>query len=78
MGTPGDKDWIGKRDRMVSLRLTEEEFERIEGLIQKIQARQRYVKKADILRELLGVVDTGLISVEERQAIARESNGSQG
>lgn len=58
-----------KRDKMVSVRLTDEEQERLEAVIVTVLARERYAKKADVLRELLGVADTGMIMLEDKLAL---------
>src|SRR5262245_1258752 len=63
-----------KRTIMVSVRLTEAELARVERVVQDVQARQPYAKKSDILREILGVVDTGMITDRERKHLKDKSD----
>jgi hypothetical protein len=63
-----------KRDKMVSIRLTETELATLESVIELALQRGHYIRKSDVLREILGVVDTGLIN-ESNRAILRGTTG---
>lgn len=59
-----------KRDKMVSVRLNDEELERLESVVNTVLGRERYAKKADVLRELLGVMDTGMVLLTDRERLS--------
>ncbi|MGH9827271.1 MAG: hypothetical protein ACREDR_28920 [Blastocatellia bacterium] len=58
-----------KRDQMISIRLTASESARLDAVIELVLKRGAYIKKADVLREILGVVDTGLITTSDRHLL---------
>lgn len=56
----------GKRIKMISVRASEEEIARVKALAAEVIKIYPYVKEADVLRELLGLIDTGIITKEMR------------
>jgi hypothetical protein len=63
---------MDKRENMISFRLNDEEFARVDLVIKRVLSRNRYIKKADVYRELFGLVDTGAISIEEKDYLKGE------
>lgn len=63
-----------KRLKMVSFRASDDEIARIKALTADIQKRHPYVKEADVLRELVGLVDTGIITAGLRKRLLSTSS----
>jgi hypothetical protein len=58
-----------KRDRMVSVRLYEWEEKRLQDVSSDIMKRNSYLTQADVLRELLSIVDTGVVTKADRERL---------
>jgi hypothetical protein len=58
-----------KRTRMLSFRANEEEIARIKEFAKGLIEKYPYMKEADVLRELVGLVDTGVITPEMRRGL---------
>lgn len=58
-----------KRMKMLSVRVSDEEIARVRGLARKIKKAHPYVKEADVIRELLGLVNTGIITSDIRREL---------
>lgn len=58
-----------KRTRMLSFRVSDEELARVKGVAAKVKEKHRFVEEADVLRELLGLEDNGLITKELRKQL---------
>lgn len=54
---------------MISVRATLEEKKRVSAFAAEIIRANRYVTEADVLRELIGIEDTGLITPEMRKRL---------
>lgn len=52
---------------MISFRLTDEELVRVDRVVASAIKRNPHLKKANIMREMIGVIDTGIITKEERE-----------
>jgi hypothetical protein len=59
-----------KRLKMLSVRASEEEIGRVKELAAELMAKHRYLKEADVIRELIGFENTGLITPEMRQRLS--------
>ena len=57
---------MSKRDNMISFRLTDEELVRVDRVVSVVIKRNPHLRKANVMREMLGVIDTGIITSEER------------
>lgn len=66
-----------KRLKMVSFRASEEEVRRIKELSAELIGRNPYLKEADILRELVGLENTGIITKEMRQKLLPVKPGDE-
>ena len=55
-----------KRAKMLSVRASEEEWERVKNFCQRVIRHHPYMTEADVLRELIGLIDTGLITPRMR------------
>ena len=55
---------------MLSVRVSEEELERVKALADKLIRKHRYLKEADVIRELIGLENTGLITKEMRDYLS--------
>jgi predicted transcriptional regulator len=64
-----------KRLRMLSVRASDEEKARVKRLAAAIIKANPYVTEADVLRELIGLVDTGLITDEMRRGLQSDEDG---
>jgi hypothetical protein len=62
-----------KRTRMLSVRVTDEEYARVKRVCAEIKIAHRYLTDADIFRELLGLIDTGLIRPAMRRRLQAET-----
>jgi predicted transcriptional regulator len=58
-----------KRLKMLSVRASDEEKTRVKKLAEAIIKQNPYVTEADVLRELIGLVNTGLITDEMRRSL---------
>jgi len=58
-----------KRTKMVSFRASEEEIQRLKALCAELIEQNRYLKESDILRELVGLENSGLITDATRQKL---------
>jgi predicted DNA-binding protein len=58
-----------KRNKMLSVRASDEEIERVKMLATELIRTHRYLKEADVIRELIGLEDTGLITPEMRRRL---------
>jgi hypothetical protein len=58
-----------KKTKTVGMRLEPEERQRFDALMDLVLRRNPYVSKSDVLRELTGFTDTGLLREEERMMI---------
>lgn len=58
-----------KRTKMVSFRASEEEIQRIKALCAELIEQNRYLKESDILRELVGLENSGLITDATRRKL---------
>lgn len=68
-----------KRTKMLSVRASEEEVRIVKQFAAEIRKTNRYAKEADVLRELIGLEDTGLITPTMRKrllALLRENTPS--
>jgi len=63
-----------KRVKTLGVRVTEEENERLEMLLAKIRVKVPYIDMAKLMRELIGLVDCGLVTEEDRQALRVEAS----
>ncbi len=63
-----------KRTKMISVRASEEEIARVKLFAKGLISKYPYMKEADVLRELLSLVDTGVITEEMRRSLSI-SNG---
>jgi hypothetical protein len=59
-----------KRQKMISVRASEEEIARVKTLAHELIKTNKYLKEADVLRELLSLIDTGLITKEMRRRLS--------
>lgn len=66
-----------KKQKMLSVRVPPEDAEKLKTLVKKVKERNAYVTEADVIRELIGFLDTGLITTEMRIWLAQTS-GDQG
>jgi hypothetical protein len=64
---------MAKRQLMLSVRVTEEEKKRVKKLANDLKRKHRYLKESDVLRELIGFEDTGLITAEIRKSLQSEA-----
>jgi hypothetical protein len=60
-----------KRSKMISVRASEEEIRRVKDLAAALIEKNPHLKEANILRELLGLVDSGLITREMRWKLSQ-------
>jgi hypothetical protein len=60
------------RDKMISVRATPYEKRTVKAFAAEIIKTNRYLKEADVLRELIGLEDTGLITPEMRRRLISE------
>lgn len=58
---------------MVSFRASDDEIARIKSLTAELQKKHPYVKEADVLRELVGLIDTGIITIDMRKRLSSAS-----
>jgi len=58
-----------KRLKMLSVRASDEEVARVKRLAAAIIKSNPYMKEADVLRELIGLENTGLITNEMRRSL---------
>jgi len=58
-----------KRNKMLSVRASEEEIARVKEFAAVLIKKNRYLTEADILRELIGLENTGLITPEMRRRL---------
>lgn len=63
-----------KRLKMVSFRASDDEIARIKLLTAELQKKHPYVKEADVLRELVGLIDTGIITIDMRKKLSSTLN----
>lgn len=54
---------------MLSVRASEEEIGRVKKLAAELMRKHRYLKESDVIRELIGLEDTGLITNEMRKKL---------
>ena len=54
---------------MIAFRATDEEIERIDALVALIQSKYRFMNKSDVLRELVGLERSGLVTPEMRDGL---------
>lgn len=66
-----------KRNKMLSVRASEEEIARVKRFAAELIKKNRYLKEADILRELIGLEDTGLITPEMRRRLRMDHDSDQ-
>lgn len=59
---------------MVSVRATAEEKQRIKAFAAELRRTHRYLTEADVLRELIGLEDTGLITPAMRKMLSTEKH----
>lgn len=64
---------MAKRQLMLSVRVSEEEKEKVKKLANELKRTHRYLKESDVLRELIGLEDTGLITPEIRKRLRTEA-----
>jgi len=57
---------------MVSVRVTVEEKQRIKAFAAELRRTHRYATEADVLRELIGLEDTGLITPAMRKRLSSQ------
>lgn len=62
---------------MVSVRATPEEKQRIKAFVAEIKQTNPYLTEADVLRELIGLEDTGLITAAMRKRLCRAHHADQ-
>jgi hypothetical protein len=55
-----------KRKNMLSVRASDEEVERFRRFAKRVIKHHPYMTEADVLRELIGLIDTGLITPRMR------------
>jgi hypothetical protein len=65
-----------KRNKMLSVRASDEEIERVKKLAAELIRTHRYLKEADVIRELIGLEDTGLITPEMRRRLLSHSDSN--
>jgi hypothetical protein len=58
-----------KRTKMLSVRASEEEIQRVKDLAAELMEKNQYITEADVLRELIGLEDTGLITPTMRKRL---------
>lgn len=58
-----------KKNKMISVRATEEEFQRVKQFAAEVISNHRYLKASDVVRELLGLENTGIITSEMRKRL---------
>jgi hypothetical protein len=63
---------MGKRDNMISFRLNDDELVRVDSVIGLVLRRNPHLKKANVYRELIGVIETGMITKDERAYLRGE------
>lgn len=61
-----------KRLKMLSVRASDEEKARVKKLAEAIIKQNPYVTEADVLRELIGLVNTGLVTDEMRRSLQED------
>lgn len=66
-----------KRTKMISVRASEEEIVKVKALVRKLKTAHRYLKEADVLRELIGLENTGLITSEMRSQLSASEPGHE-
>jgi len=59
-----------KRVKMLSFRVSEEELARVKAVAAEVKKKNRYVQESDVLRELLGLENTGIITPKLRAKLA--------
>lgn len=57
------------RGKMLSVRASTEEIAAVKRLASEIRERNRYVKDADVLRELIGVTNSGIVTQADRRRL---------
>lgn len=62
---------------MLSVRASEEEVARVKKFAAELIKKNRYLKEADILRELIGLEDTGIITQEMRKRLLCDEDAHQ-
>jgi hypothetical protein len=55
---------------MISFRVTKEQAERLEKIVEELKTRQPRLKRAHAYRELFSVEDTGLVNQIDRDILA--------
>lgn len=65
---------MSKRDNMISFRVSDDELIRLETVTANALKRNPHLKKAFVYRELFGVIDTGMITAQERAYLKGEGN----
>ena len=63
---------MGQRSVMISFRLSEEESRRVDKIIDDCIARNPHLKRANVYRELIGVIDTDLLTENDRRYLRGE------
>jgi hypothetical protein len=58
-----------KRTKMLSVRVSDEEMARVKEVAARVKAKNRFVEEADVIRELLGLENNGLITAELRRML---------
>ena len=62
---------------MLSFRASEDEVQRIKKLSAELIEKNRYLTEADVLRELVGLENTGLITPAMRASLLRIQPGDE-
>lgn len=63
---------------MLSVRVSDDEIDRIKKLSLDLIQKHKYLKEADVLRELIGLEDTGLITSQMRRTLLPENKSQPG
>lgn len=67
-----------KRNKMLAVRASDEEVARFKSLVARLKKSNRYVRDSDVLRELIGFEDTGLITEAMRRELRPETPNAAG
>jgi len=62
-----------KRLSMVSFRASAEEISRIDRLVARIRRKYTFMNKSDVLRELVGLTKSGLVTQEMRASLTSDT-----
>ncbi len=61
---------------MICFRVTEAEKQRIETVVERAQQRNRLAVRTDVLKDLIGLTDLGLVDDEDRYYLLGDGDSS--